>query len=152
MWIVILLSVFSPLSIATLVFLIFYIYHILSKQLETKSIQWKWKQRAETLVNKSARILDILTFGALAIFTFLLPLSSGFSFLDAVPYVIIMYTFAWLCFYAFYMSPILVIERISRAMYSFGKKGCVTAMNESKKTLTNAKDQSVSWVKSGFDE
>lgn len=130
---------------------------VMSRLLQIKPVEWQWKQRADLLINKSVRLLDIITFIGVLL---LLPIDFYNFGSDGVVYTPVIYTLVWLCFYAFYMSPILLVERLARLVCGLTRGGIVaSAQTEGQDKLLQAsdsiasiKDKSGKWIKSGFEE
>lgn len=120
----------------------------LYRMLGIDPIKWNWTDRADSLVNKSARIVDI---ASLVLFVVCV--------LFSIQAAVIGYTLIWLVCFGLYLSPILFIERAGKLFYSWRVSGGVDkAKDQTKKAIVRAQEkvaknaqQTGAWIKSGFD-
>lgn len=120
----------------------------LYRMLNTDPIKWNWNDRVNSLVNKSARIVDI---ASLALFLVCI--------LFSIQTAVIGYTLIWLAFFCLYLSPIMLIECIGKLFYSWHRSGGVDSTNDrvresvvrTKERIADKTQRTVSWIKSGFD-
>jgi hypothetical protein len=117
-------------------------------RLSIASIEWNWTERADTLVNKSTRVFDALTLAFLAL-----------SALASIEVAVVGYTVLWLGFFALYVSPLLLCERVGRLFFSWRRSDGVDDLKvktkdialRSKNKITEKTGEAKSWIKSGFE-
>ena len=133
-------------------------FSALYKYLKIEQRDWQWTNRANSLIDKLTRKLDIITFFIIGIYAVAVPLS-GFSLLANLPVIVIGYTIIWLIFFMILVSPILIMERAAKLIVSIrenfdgeeAKTKIADKASVIQKSYSAKKEETKSWIKSGFE-